>query len=229
MKRVIIVLSVICLIFTSLSGAKGFAGRPNTNSIFMPTGYTLNAGEFLIGIGPVSYGFSDNVQIGTNVFLFLFQDYNVNVKISLAKSKNFAMAVGMHLHEFDLEVFGADSNFTSISPFMVFTKRTGENTAYHAGVQYSFFSGDQDIGDAVAGATTAGTSAYLGYEHSISHRTKFLVDGGYDFTFHGFRLGGAVLWGWEKFRLKLGVNYFNPENTGGYVMPVLSLWWRFQG
>lgn len=99
----------------------------------------------------------------------------------------------------------------------------------HLGGQYSYFSGEEDIDDAVAAITSSGTSVYLGVEYSFSNKTKFLAETGYDLTFKGFRFGGAVLWGWKKFRLKLGVNYFNPEGTNGYILPVISLWWRFEG
>ena len=44
-----------------------FKGKPITNNIDMPTGNTLNEGEFTVGIGPIGYGVTDKVQVGTGV------------------------------------------------------------------------------------------------------------------------------------------------------------------
>jgi len=69
-----------------------------------------------------------------------------------------------------------------------------------------------------------------GIEYSISHKTRLLAETGYDLTYRGMRLGGAVLFGWENFRLKLGVSYFAPENSNqSYTLPIIGLWWRFKG
>jgi len=49
-------------------------------------------------------------------------------------------------------------------------------------------------------------------------------------TFDGFRVGGGVLFGWDTFRIKLGVKYYNPEGEAkNFTFPVIGLWWRFTG
>lgn len=229
MKKTLIICSVFIFLFGSVYAKDGFEGRPNTNNITMPTGYTVNKGEFLVGLGPVAFGISDKVQVGTNILLYLFQDYNANLKISFLKSDSKALAAGVKFHRFELDVFGAETGFTSFSPYAAFSTKLSRDTTLHLGGQYSYFSGEAEIDDAEASAISTGTSVYLGIQHSLSNRTKFLAETGYDITFNGLRVGGAVLFGWEKFRLKLGVNYFNPENTGGYIFPVIGLWWRFDG
>jgi hypothetical protein len=229
MKKMIIFASLLVCFAFSTFAKKGFEGRPITSNITMPTGFTLNRGEFLVGIGSIGFGISDNVQVGTNVFLFILQDYNANVKISFIKTEDKAFAVGFKVHSFDLEVDDEESGFTSLSPYAAFSTKVSRKTFLHLGGQYSYFSGPEDIEEAVAKATSTGSSVYLGIEHSYSHKTKFLAETGYDFTFEGFRIGGAVLWGWKTFRLKLGVNYFKPKGTDGFVFPVLSLRWRFDG
>lgn len=229
MKKTLIICSIIVFLCSSTFAKDGFEGRPITNNISMPTGYTVNKGEFLVGLGPIGFGISDRIQVGTNILLFFLQDYNASLKVSLIKSDLKALAAGVKLHRFDLEVSNTDAGFTSISPFVTFSTKLSRDTALHLGGQYSYFSGEEDIEDAVASITSSGTSMYMGIEHSFSNRTKFLAETGYDFTFNGFRAGGAVLFGWEKFRLKLGVNYFNPENTDGYIWPVIGLYWRFDG
>ncbi len=78
-------------------------------------------------------------------------------------------------------------------------------------------------------ASASGTSVSAGLEHSVSNKTKFVGDLGYDIEFEGIRVGGGALWGWDSFRLKLGVQYFAPKGYKGLVLPYIGLWWRFDG
>jgi len=227
-KAIIIALSMICFSICVFS-ENGFEDRAVITNIMNPTGYTLNKGEFLVGLGNIGFGITDKIQVGTNVLLYLLQDYNANLKISFIKTEKEAFAIGLKVHSFDLEVDEEESGFTSFSPYATFSTKVSQDTFLHIGGQYSYFSGPEEIEDAMAIATSRGTSAYLGIEHCYSHKTKFLAETGYDFTFEGIRLGGAVLWGWKNFRLKLGVNYFKPKDTDGFIFPVISLWWRFNG
>ncbi|MCP5104539.1 MAG: hypothetical protein GY950_14230 [bacterium] len=233
MKKIIIValLFVCCLVFTAAAAfaEEGFEGRSLTNNIMVPTGFTLNKGEFIVGLGHIGFGISDNVQVGTNILLMLLQDYNANLKISFLANDKHAFAAGLKVHKFDLDVSENETGFSSISPFAVYTTKVSKNTAVHLGGQYSHFSGDKEISEATAIATSAGSSVYMGVEHSFSNKTKFLAETGYDMTFKGFRVGGAVVFGWKTFRLKLGGNYFKPKDTNGFIFPTISLWWRFNG
>ncbi len=68
-----------------------------------------------------------------------------------------------------------------------------------------------------------------GVEYSVSRRMKLLAEAGYDASFKSFQLASAVLFGWDTFRLKLGVSYFRPEEyRPGVTLPVIGLWWRFK-
>ncbi len=222
----------VFLIFTSTVFAQeGFVNRPITNNLWTPTGYTLNKGEFTVGIGPIGFGITDNVQAGTNILLFLFQVPNANLKINVSKSSTNAFAVGLALLHFSLDIFDEnnDESFTVFSPYASFTRKIGDKTNIHIAGNYSFFISDADIDDAEAESSSFGTSVSGGIEYSYSNKTKFLADIGYDATFEGLRLGGGVLFGWTKFRLKLGVAYFNPAGGGDFTLPQIGLWWRFRG
>ncbi len=62
MKLFYIVVFALAILAMPLSAQQeGFAGRPITTNLGMPTGNTLHAGEFTIGIGPVEYGVTENV------------------------------------------------------------------------------------------------------------------------------------------------------------------------
>ncbi len=230
MKKFLAVGLVFLVSVSSAFAEEGFEGRPITNNVWQPTGYTLNKREFMIGLGSIGFGITDNVQVGTNVLLFLFQYYNANAKISVVKTPTHAVAGGIGFGHFNLDVFDVEASFTSVSPYLAYSQNLGGNTNLHLGGRYSYFSSDSDIEDADAEETSEGTSVLGGLEYSLSQKTKFLGEAGYDITFEGFRLGGAVLFGWEKFRLKLGVGYYHPEGVdGGFTLPVIGLWWRFIG
>lgn len=226
---------VLALAFMALplqAQEDGFAGRPITSNLSMPTGNTLHAGEFTIGIGPVEYGITEHVQIGTNLLLFILQYYNADLKVSLINTEQQAFAVGLGVGYFDLGVFGTDADvtFTSFSPYAVYTMPVGPKSRLHLSANYTNFSSSGDIGDAEELNTSiSGTSVAAGLEHSLSNKTKFIGDLGYDLEFKGVRVGAGVLWGWETFRLKLGLQYFAPKDYDGYVFPYVGLWWRFRG
>jgi hypothetical protein len=209
---------------------EGFAGRPITSNLSMPTGNTLHAGEFSVGIGPVEYGITENIQIGTNLLLFIFQYYNADLKVSLIDTEQQALALGLGVGYFNLSVFNSDVNFTTISPYVAYTFPLSPKTRMHLAANYSHFESEANIDDAAdLNASVSGTSVAAGVEHSLSNKTKFLADLGYDIELEGLRLGGGVLWGWETFRLKLGLQYFAPKGYSGYVFPYVGLWWRFRG
>ena len=92
-----------------------------------------------------------------------------------------------------------------------------------AGQYYS----ERDATGSIFALAAVGTGAYLGLEHSRSNRTKFLFDFGYDATFKGVRGGGAVLFGWSTFRLKLGLSYFG-AGEDAFFFPIVGLMWRFK-
>jgi hypothetical protein len=229
MKRYLLPFLLCLLLISSASAQTGFQGRPIINNISMPTGYTLNSNEFIVGLGPVGYGISDNVQLSTNILYFIFQVYNANLKVSLIKSRSQALAVGVQWYNFNWDLDDEDDvGFTSLAPYAVFSTRVGSNTFWHVGGTYSYFSAEADIEDVEVTATTWGSRVYTGLEHSVSPRTKFLGELGYDLDFEGMVFAGAVLFGWEKFRLKLGVSYYKPEGSNGFTWPVIGLWWRFK-
>lgn len=230
MKKALII--VLLFAFTATAFAEvGFEGRPITNNLWMPTGYTLNSGEFLIGLGPIGFGISDNIQVGTNILLFLFQVYNANLKISLIKSADMALAAGVGFHHFNWNIEGeGEFSPTAITPYAVVTFGMGPKTNLHIGGEYYAFTEDFNIDDVDVESSVSGSRVYAGIETSMSEKTKFLFEGGYDIDFEGLTFGGAVLFGWEKFRLKLGVSYYNPKAAdGGFALPVIGLWWRFKG
>ncbi len=222
-------LMFVASVTSGLAAETGFKGRSITENVYMPTGFTLNQGEFKIGLGSVGYGISDRVQVGTNILLYLFQIYNANLKVEVLDSENLNVATGLTLNHFNPAVFDTEEGFSSFSPYVAVSPRLSERAVFHMTARYAYFSeeGDWD-GDDITSIVN-GTSFLVGLEYSLSNKTKFLSETGYDSTFNGLRLGGAVLFGWEKFRLKLGITYFKPDDTPGFTFPVIGLWWRFNG
>lgn len=227
-----LVLFVLGLILCVPSIAwSSFEGRPITTNAFSPTGYTLHKGEFSLGIGPVAFGATENVQIGTNILLWLLQIHNVDTKVSLVKNDDHAFAVGLSVYRMSLDLYEGDGeeHFTALAPFAAGSIRIGDSTMLHGGGQFAHFSagGESDIEDASANESATGTSIFAGIEHSYSDRTKFLASVGHDSTFEGTRVGGAVLIGWTQFRLKLGLSHYSAGD--GFVLPIIGMRWRFSG
>jgi hypothetical protein len=230
MKKFIITLVMMILISSQSSAEVGFRGRPIINNLMIPTGYTLNQGEFMLGLGSIGFGLSDNIQVGTNILLFLFQVYNVNGKVSLLKTEISAFSLGCEYAyaNWNMDEGKGEGDFTMVSPYVAFTTQLDEKVKLHFRGKYALFSSNADVNDVEPSSTTQGTTLSTGIEYSLSHKTKFLTDAGYDFTFDGFRIGGGFLFGWERFRLKLGVNLFS-VGTSTFTFPVIGFRWRFMG
>lgn len=224
---------VVLMAGTAAGGESGFLGRPTTTNAIIETGYTLRRDEFAIGIGPIEYGITDNVQLGTNLLLWLPQVYNGDLKVALTERYEGALSVGFAVYSLSLKNEDTDDDregdYLALAPYLAGTYRLTENTLGHAYARYAHFEADEegnDVEDTEASEFSSGTGVYLGLEHSRSNRTKFLFDMGYDATFQGVRAGGAVLFGWSMFRLKLGLSYFSAGD--GFFLPVVGLWWRFK-
>lgn len=228
-KQILVILGILIFAVTGIAAETGFQNRPIVNSVLMPTGSSLNKGEFMIGLGSIGFGISDHIQVGTNVILWLFQVNNVDLKVAIHKTENLAVAAGIGLDSFSLKVFGADAGFTSYTPYLAVSPRISDDLKIHFSARYALFKSSMDIEDSELTSTVEGTSVSAGLEYSFSNKTKFLAETGYDTTFKGVRMSGSVLFGWESFRLNLGVKYFRPENHRGFTMPVIGLWWRFGG
>ena len=198
MRNMIILVSIAIVTvacFAQEEEKVGFEGRPIINNLWMPTGYTLNKGEFIVGIGPIGFGISDKVQVGTNLLLYIVQYYNANIKVNLAETPTLGCAVGLDFGYFNLDVFDSETSFTSYSPYVALTNNVGPSTNLHLGGRYSFFEANVEVEDAEVEATTSGSSISGGIEYGLSQKTKFLGEVGYDFTFEGMRFGGGVLFG----------------------------------
>ncbi|MCP4156822.1 MAG: hypothetical protein GY757_54420 [bacterium] len=233
MKRMFVI--IVCIMGISLFLAAE-TGRDITNNVSAPTGYTLNKGEFEIGVTNVGYGISDRVQIGTNVLYYLSKTLNANIRLNLIKKKKSAFALGVAVQTYKLDMISYvdgivedDFRFTAILPFAAFSTKISPDTKLHFVAEYSYFSGREDIDNAVPNANSYGTSATIGIEHSLSKAVKIMAETDYDFEFKGIRTGAAVLRSWKKFRLKLGAQYFKPEGHKGSFCPVIGFWWRFGG
>jgi len=235
MRRFIVIFLALFTLSFSLKAqeeaqAFGFEGRPLVENIWSQSAYTLNKGEFLIGIGPMGYGISDRIQFETNLLFFILQYYNLNLKLQLYNSPGVAIAAGYRFGYLNWpDAVDGDTKFMENAPYATFTFPVSAKTKLSAAGQISFYSiGDdiQEVEPYVAYISNSGSYIHGAIDASLSNKTKLLIEAGYNFTFEGPRLGAAVNWGWEKFRLKLGLGAFNPKQAYFMVLPVVGLWWR---
>ncbi|MCD4817498.1 MAG: hypothetical protein K8S23_02255 [Candidatus Cloacimonetes bacterium] len=221
---------------------KGFAERKILNVMSSPTAYTLKKNEFIIGVGSIYYGVLDNVQIGTNLLYFLIKDRNMNLKFNFYNSSKVSIGSAIYLDSFSSEVNKydddddgyyeeKDENFTSVAPSLAISFPINQKVSWHISGQYNaILSGNnEDFENVMAGVFSKGSRNAIGFEYSASNRTKIVTEAIYDYTLEGFRAGGAFVWGWNSFRLKLGLISFKYRNTESYYYPHINFWWRFNG
>ena len=218
-------------ILQRIDSRRGFKDRNILNVMGMPTAYALKKNEFIIGLGSVYYGISDHLQVGTNLLLFLLQDRNVQIKTNLYTTSKYAFATGLSFDHFALKMFENDVNYSFLSPYGTLSLSTSEKFNLHFSGQYSMYwnSEEADIKYAEPNWFARGSNTSIGMEISVSHRTKFVGEFAYDFTYEGTRVGGAILWGWEKLRLKVGLNSYSYKNVDSIIVPSFNIWWRFDG
>lgn len=218
-------------ILQRIDSRRGFKDRDILNVMGMPTAFALKKNEFIIGLGSVYYGISDHLQVGTNLLFFLLQDRNVQIKTNFYKTSKYSVATGLRFDHFALKTFGSDMNYSFLSPYGAVSLSTSENVNLHFSGQYAMYwnSENADIKDAEPIWFVQGSYTAIGMEISASHRTKFVGEFAYDYTYEGTRVGGAILWGWEKLRLKVGLNSYLYENDYTIIVPSFNIWWRFDG
>lgn len=233
MKKLFTITAFLLLIVTFLQAADGFKGRPITTNVWMPTGYTLHDCEFMIGFGSIAYGITEEAQLETNVLLDLLTLFNAGIKVNVLNDENGSLAVGaQYLHfnvnTFNLYNYSDDNKFIIdlISPYIGFTSILDEDWKVHIGGNYSYLMSDISIDSIEVSGFFSGTSVSAGLEYSLSNKTKFLGDFSYDLTFKSIKPGGAVLWGWKTFRLKIGGGVIIHKSSLTFV-PVIDMWWRF--
>ena len=232
MKQISAFILIIIFMSVMAHGKPQDKGKPITNNIWMPTAYTLNQNEFAIGIGPVNVGLTDRIQFGSNILMFLFQNYNANFKMSIYQKSGMAVAVGLDLNRYNMYILKKDQEFryNTISPFLVVSTMAGEYTNLHISGRFDVF-GTDEFGDKMRiGISTDQLMFMAGFEQGISHRTRFLFESGYLVGDPGVQMSVGVLLSWTHFRLKLGVGYYNSKGEeNGFTLPVIGLWWRFNG
>jgi hypothetical protein len=218
-------------ILQRLDSRRGFKDRDILNVMSMPTAFALKKNEFIIGLGSVFYGISNHLQVGSNLLLFLLQDRNIMIKSNLYNTSKHSFAAGLRYDYFALKTYGINIDYTFLSPYCALSHSMSEKAKLHISGQYSMSwnSEDADIEDAEPNWFSQGSNTALGMDINVSNRTKFVGELAYDYTYKGTRAGCAVIWGWEKLRLKFGINSYTYDNNGNIILPSFNIWWRFDG
>ncbi len=193
-----------------------------TNAHNIPTAYTLNEGEILIGIGPLAYGITDNMQVGTNLLADILGVFNANLKYNLIDNSGFGLAGGAGWSYFKL----GDDNFNSINLSANASFLLSETFKIHLGANYAIIP-DFDLDSTeVTGSAAGGTSVPVNIELNLNEHSAILAGAGYDLSFEAVSFGASYLHSWEKFNLQVGAHYSSGDGWD-YIMPVIGLWWRW--
>ncbi len=221
MNRVVSIVILTAVIVVSAFGIIDEDHRL-TDAHSIPTAYTLNEGEVLLGIGPLAYGITDNFQIGTNLLADIFGVFNANLKYNLLDKPGFGLAGGAGWAYFKL----GDDSFNSINLSANASFPLSEAFKIHLGANYAIIPNFNIDSTEVTGSAAYGTSVPVNIEVNLSKHSAILAGAGYDLSFEAFSVGASYLHSWEKFNLQLGAHY-SAGDGWDYVMPVLGLWWRW--
>ena len=198
----------------------GFKGRPLTTIHFMQTGYTLNKGEFIYGIGLIEYGFTDRLQVGTDILLtFIGTYYNVITKINLNESRNMAFSTSLGV------IYAGKDDYFIVTPILSYSRIISTKLNLHFAGQFRIVSNEiENRSDSIYNFMPY---FITGIDFKISNITKLLSETGFDIANNGYYICGGLLFGWENFRLKLGYGYFHPTPVYMGTYPY-GLWFRFR-
>ena len=214
--RLKITLILTLALLNAVPASARFDRRPLTTALTVPTAYTLNEGEVAIGIGPVSYGLTQNIEVGTNLLL-LFLGVNAYGKLSLVEPAPGRMGYAVGGGFFNIDI-GDIASVTGIPVFASATRIIDGLNKLHFNAQVAYLS--EDVSDEATGSVS-GTSVTAAIESQRTDMAILVGEAGYDLSFRSPILGGGVIFGWESFRLRLGATLL-PD-----VFPVIGLWWRF--
>jgi len=236
MKRTgVIVTMVIALAATGLDA--NFSPNKYVGGLLkMPTAYTTNQGEWQLGIGPVTFGVTDHIEIGTDLGHLLFGGFMAGAKINLMKETHkvpFALGVSAgYLSEVFGEAFERDSLNQFVSAGLTVSRwlanpdtTTKSRVGLHLNGDYNYQLGSTDTS-----STPFGLGAFnigLGFDVFITTHTRIIVEGLTNLENFKPRALVGVHWAWQNFNLKLGVG--GPGTAEIPIYPTLGLYWRFGG
>jgi len=220
MKKCIILITMLAFIVSL--GAIIDENHKLTQAHTIRTAYTLNKGEWIIGIGPLSYGINDNFEVGTDMLADIFMVLNAYGKYSIIDKSKIAVAASGTFIRFSI----GNDNFNSIGIGGHVTVPLDEKMKLHTGANISIIP-DFKIDDVeYEGGVGAGTEIPLEIEYMFNEHNVLLGGVAYDLTFKSYSVGVSYLLSWTKFNLQLGGSF-----TGGdgwtYLAPVIGIWWRF--
>ncbi len=233
--------TVVCALLGILLAATGLYANFSPNKyveglVQMPTAFTTNQGEWQLGFGPVTYGITDHIEIGTDLVNLLFGGFMVGAKVNLMKETHkvpFALGINAGYRSV---LFGEELERDSVTHYLStgltlsrwlarVDSTTKGRVGFHLNCNYNF---------QVAGPDTSSTrfrregfNFGVGFDVFITTHTRIIVEGLTNLENFAPRGVVGVHWAWQNFNLKLGVG--GPGTADIPVYPQLGLYWRFGG
>ncbi len=209
------------------------------------TAYTLQGGEWNIDLwGPVNWGITDNLQIGTMFWIWFLQIPNLNLKFNLIPESAGlpAFSIGGSYSQFSIMLPLTDSNGNkvdtkvNISWFNIggyLTKQLTEKLYLSGGYIYNGFNASSSVSTndfLVFSLTGTGNASKILMDLIIesTKSTRFFTEGVLNLGNNlNFDAGGGVEWAMgDIFRLKIGI--YVPVRENLIYLPFIDLHWRFK-
>lgn len=190
-------------------------GQQMTHLFLTPTAHTLRVGEWQIGIGPIAFGITNDLMLGTNILGDILTIFNIQAKFRVLNTSSFALSAIANFVSAGM-LWGVDLPNAGLSFGPVMSWTIAPKSCVHAGLYLSAFGlgGLRGIGfgSLFGGADFALTQDLAGLVEFVTGDT-------------GVGVGGGVEWRLGTFRLKGGVIAAIGEQVG--AIPWVDLYWRF--
>lgn len=239
---------LIVLFTPSVILASFTPGKEVDYNLFVPTSYTLNRTEWQIGLGPVWYGLTDNIMVGTNLWYILFLAPSFTGKINMLDELDgapFGLGAALGFSQFPL----GDIRLTSLGGLISVSKIVSPPTrssnqgrmdlylSMNLSQQWASREGEDTT---VTSTAPMGSSVSCGIDYFTTENIRIVGD--FLFTFPikeenietegDLWFGGGAHMAWKNFNLKLGLltsSGLLASDIPLKLIPQINLYWRFGG
>lgn len=245
MKKIIFLLLVF---YSSLCLAKFWEDEKLVRVLAIQTGYTLNGDEWIVGIGPLAYGFTDHFMVKTNFLHILASYINLECKYAIIMEKDSIPAIALRVayvnalgaqsmadgaaERYKKDVESIKASLYAFSIWLGMSKRLSPKLVGHGSFNVAISECRWDVKTRPGKTdptskeredlekTVPTTNLIFGTEHEFSKKLRGLTNIGFNFTHQTPIIGAGIIWASTRtMRIELGLYY--------PLLPHISIYWRW--
>lgn len=200
------------------------------------TAYTIQAKTIQVGLGPVAYGVTDFLQVGTNIISPAFGAAIANAKLNIIDSENFGVGIGFeYSHLFNSFGFPESLGFRTTReginvylPSGTVSTKLSDEVYLHTGLKY-IYSPDAERDDYIQKRSILKNSnVFSDFEVRFSDRKALLFGPAYAYRLKAiggglsYRISGKDL----GYSIQLGASALVDKDKKWIIDPVIRFVWR---